>query len=225
MNAASRGRPRHTDRSRTDLTAPEEILQAAAELFTQHGYAATSTRRIAESVGMRQASLYYYFPTKDAILAELLNDTVQRPLECHEALRALDLAPEVHLHALCSADCTQLWTSPWNVGVLCLLPEVRTERFAEFRSGRTALRLTYRELSARVLAALPAPRAEDYVPDPAADVVFRLTETLPNLRSDGLGADRQPGRISDLALHVLGWRGDWDRLRAGSARALRAAGA
>jgi DNA-binding transcriptional regulator YbjK len=35
----------------------EEIVDAAAEVFTQQGCAATSTRAIAEAVGVKQASL------------------------------------------------------------------------------------------------------------------------------------------------------------------------
>ena len=40
------------------------------------GYTGTSTRTIAEAVGIRQASLYHYFKTKDDILCALLSQTV-----------------------------------------------------------------------------------------------------------------------------------------------------
>ncbi|RMI38583.1 TetR/AcrR family transcriptional regulator [Streptomyces triticirhizae] len=202
------GRPRLATRRRPGLTPREEVLDAAGELFTTRGYAATSTRRIAEAVGMRQPSLYHHFRTKDDILEALLSGTVTAPLAIADALDPLPLTAPVRLYALCLADAGQLWTSPWNLGILYLLPEVRTERFARFHRQRDALRLRYRALSQAVLDALPPQGPGHYRPDPADDTVFRLTETLPNLRADGQGFPDQPRRIADLALHTLGWPGD-----------------
>ena len=39
----------------------DEILQAAGDLFVQQGYAATSTKQIADAVGCTKAALYYHF--------------------------------------------------------------------------------------------------------------------------------------------------------------------
>src|SRR5262245_31759345 len=44
------------------------IQQVALELFTQHGYEATSLREIAEKLGVTKAALYYHFRTKDEII-------------------------------------------------------------------------------------------------------------------------------------------------------------
>ena len=68
MRSEGRGRPRLEQSRRPGKTAREEILDAAAELFTNLGYASTSTRGIADAVGVRQASLYHHFATKDDIL-------------------------------------------------------------------------------------------------------------------------------------------------------------
>ena len=100
-----------------------------------------------------------------------------------------------------------------------MLPEVRTERFARFHRRRHDLRTRYRELSRAVVADLPPPAPDALPADPDDDVVFRLTETLPNLRADALGSPDQPRRIADLGLHVLGWRGDWAGLRIASSAA------
>lgn len=45
-----------------------EIIAAAAKVFAQRGYHGASTQDIADVLGMRQASLYYYFDSKDSAL-------------------------------------------------------------------------------------------------------------------------------------------------------------
>jgi TetR/AcrR family transcriptional regulator, cholesterol catabolism regulator len=48
-----------------------EVLDAAATVFAEKGYAGASTRDIADRLSIRQASLYYYFPSKEAALAAI----------------------------------------------------------------------------------------------------------------------------------------------------------
>ncbi len=52
-----------------DIT--ERILDAAAELFATHGYAATTTRAIAERAGVNEVTLFRRFQTKRGILLAL----------------------------------------------------------------------------------------------------------------------------------------------------------
>lgn len=49
----------------------EAILEAAADILVRDGYARLTTNRIADRAGVNVASLYQYFPGKDAIVAEL----------------------------------------------------------------------------------------------------------------------------------------------------------
>lgn len=216
MRTPASGRPRLEGRKRPGNTARDEVLDAAAELFTTLGVAATSTRQIAEAVGIRQASLYHHFRTKNDILVSLLSGTVVSSLTAAHQLRDRPEPAVVLLHALSYLDCRLLWDSPWNLGILYLLPEVRDPQFGEFHRQRTELRAEYRALTHRVIADLgpSAPDALDLGVD--EDVVFRLVETLPNLRVDGLGVPDQPDRTADFAVHMLGWRGDWAALRAAS---------
>lgn len=48
-----------------------EVLGVAAAVFAEKGYAGASTRDIADRLGVRQASLYYYFASKEAALAAI----------------------------------------------------------------------------------------------------------------------------------------------------------
>jgi AcrR family transcriptional regulator len=49
----------------------ERILQVALDLFRDRGYEATSLREIAQCVGVTKAALYYYFPSKEAMIRAL----------------------------------------------------------------------------------------------------------------------------------------------------------
>ena len=61
-----------------------EIVAAAAKVFAARGYHGASTQDIADVLGIRQASLYYYFESKEAALEAVCADGVE-----DYALRAL----------------------------------------------------------------------------------------------------------------------------------------
>ncbi len=46
----------------------QQILDAALNLFAQHGFAATSTKRIAQEVGVTEGLIFHYFPSKADLL-------------------------------------------------------------------------------------------------------------------------------------------------------------
>jgi AcrR family transcriptional regulator len=49
-----------------------EVLERAAELFSEQGFAGTSLKDVADAVGLTRSAIYYYFPSKDALLEELV---------------------------------------------------------------------------------------------------------------------------------------------------------
>jgi AcrR family transcriptional regulator len=143
------GRPRVVQRPESGVPPREELLAAAAELFTTIGYAATTTRAVAERAGMRQASMYHYVSGKEELLAELLESTVTPSLTYARRLLADDAKPsEDRLWELCRQDVELLCGGPHNLGGLYLLPEVRAERFAGFHAVRAELKDAYRQLLA-----------------------------------------------------------------------------
>jgi len=56
----------------------QQVLDTAARLFRDKGYAATTMREVAERCGIRAASLYHHFSSKDEILAEVFDYGVRR---------------------------------------------------------------------------------------------------------------------------------------------------
>ena len=53
-----------------------EIQRVALDLFTVHGYEATSMREIAERLDITKAALYYHFDSKEAIVRSLFEQRI-----------------------------------------------------------------------------------------------------------------------------------------------------
>jgi AcrR family transcriptional regulator len=86
------------------------ILDTAARLLRQGGYHQTTLREVAEAVGIRKASLYYHFASKEEIVEAVVNDGVHF---VHEAVVAAlaetsDAAPHSRLEAAIRAHLTAL---------------------------------------------------------------------------------------------------------------------
>ncbi len=68
-----RGRP-------ADLASGElqnRLLDTAEELFAEHGFAATSVRKLADAAGVNPALVHYYFGTKRQLLEAVLERTLE----------------------------------------------------------------------------------------------------------------------------------------------------
>jgi AcrR family transcriptional regulator len=71
-----------------NATARKNILDAAAELFTQRGFHATSVREIGEHVGIGQSSLYYHAKNKTQILLDINEEFMDGLVAAMDALAA-----------------------------------------------------------------------------------------------------------------------------------------
>jgi AcrR family transcriptional regulator len=192
------GRPRASGAAASRRDSRQAVLDAAGELFTGAGYAATTTRAIAERAGLRQASLYYHFPSKEDILAALLEQTVRPSLALAERL-VDDVAPvDVRLWALSYADIHLLATAPHNLGALYLLPEVASPNLAPFRAERAQLKAAYRRLIAEAGLGTGA--------DIRTDLVFGLVESIAVVRRDdpALDVDAHAAEGADGVLRLVG---------------------
>ncbi|MGW3566754.1 TetR/AcrR family transcriptional regulator [Streptomyces sp. NPDC000941] len=187
--AGKPGRPRSAPKQRNGLSTREEILQAASRLFGEQGYGKTTTRQIAEAVGIKQSTMYYHFADKRAILTSLLSSTVTPALEFANWLAAQDLDPVVRVCALVAFDLETLLRDRLNLHVVYHLPELEDDDFVPTRSAQTVLRDTYREFGRAALATLhPPERAADLARD--VDLVFALVEASVSQRQWGGEGDR-----------------------------------
>lgn len=195
------GRPRHSGSGRSGR---EEILEAAAHLFVEQGFSATSTRAIAERVGIRQASLYYHFAGKDDVLEALLDASVRPSLEVAQALlEALargEADPGATLHALVRADVATLLETPHNIGTLYLLPEVQQPRYEAFRLARAELRDAYGRLGAAVCGDDPVSAAARR----RGEILLQIVEVVIQLRRERPIEDADVEGIAEACLRVCG---------------------
>lgn len=57
-------------------SAKGKLLQAAAKLFREKGYEKTTTRDLATEVGILSGSIFHHFKNKEAILYEVMRQTI-----------------------------------------------------------------------------------------------------------------------------------------------------
>ncbi|GMQ94516.1 MAG: TetR/AcrR family transcriptional regulator [Acidimicrobiia bacterium] len=75
-------------------TAPstrERIRLEAAALFSEKGFNGTSMSELASAVGITKSSLYHHFPSKQALLSEIIELTVNRVTPLVQEVADMDL--------------------------------------------------------------------------------------------------------------------------------------
>jgi AcrR family transcriptional regulator len=72
----------------------DEILAAAAQIFGQKGFHATSMQDIAEAVNLQKASLYYHVSSKQEILVDILDRALDLFITNMQAVMASPLPPD-----------------------------------------------------------------------------------------------------------------------------------
>ena len=107
----------HLVRNSRVLRRADEIIDAAARVFAERGYHGTTTQAIADVLGMRQASLYYYFPSKEAALEEVCARGTDGFVEGAERVMQLDVPPLEKLKLLIASHLAPIDTMPDYVRV------------------------------------------------------------------------------------------------------------
>ncbi|MCO4252139.1 TetR/AcrR family transcriptional regulator [Pseudarthrobacter raffinosi] len=68
-----------------------EVLTAATELFLERGYAGTTMAEVGAAVGVSTNNVYWYFPSKDALFAAVMDRMLGREIRALEhELNGLD---------------------------------------------------------------------------------------------------------------------------------------
>lgn len=75
---------------RNDAGARGKLIEATARVMRAEGYAAATSRRVAAEAGVKQALVYYYFPTMDDLFVEVLRAGADVALTRMRALLTAD---------------------------------------------------------------------------------------------------------------------------------------
>lgn len=76
------------------------ILEAASELFAEHGFESTSVRDVAAAAGSQTGSVFYHFGSKRGLLAEVVREGSIRARQVVEARLEGVEDPRQRLHEL-----------------------------------------------------------------------------------------------------------------------------
>lgn len=165
------GRPRND--GRPQLTR-HSVFLAAAALIAKNGYAGTSIRMIANEVGAVPASIFNLFPTKEALLNELIGFVSEPSFQFYKSLNGLQLPIGVALYASVYQEVQAVASAQKHFPALFYLPELAKPEFADAQDVRARLVSHYRNLieTGRKKSVFTV----DFV-DLAAEQVFQMTET------------------------------------------------
>jgi AcrR family transcriptional regulator len=169
--------------------------------MARSGYAGTSTRQIAEEVGLTQSTLYHYFGSKREILSTLWMDILDAPLNLVARLLEADAQPIARLHGLVWFDVTQMQESQYNYGSLYLLPEIRRPEFAHIANARTTLREFYARLAGRALEDGKSPKYLGLVHLP-----YMMVESIVFARANEQELGFTGRELADAAVRAIGLR-------------------
>lgn len=122
------------------------VVTAAARLFAERGYHATSIEDLLEATGLTRGGLYHYMDGKQDLLIAVLDDLMDPLLERTAAILAEPAGPEQHLRAV-----TRAWlehVAAHRDHMVVFNQERRTlEREADWRHVRAARRHFERQLA------------------------------------------------------------------------------
>jgi len=78
-------------RQRRKKARPQELLDAALDLFVEKGFAATRSEEVAARAGVSKGTLYLYYPSKEELLKEVIrHNVVNQIAEGVELVRAYE---------------------------------------------------------------------------------------------------------------------------------------
>lgn len=135
-----------------------QLLEAAAEHFVRHGYAAASMRDIAADAGMQPASIYYHFPSKVDLLVAVHEEGMRRITQATTGALVGVCGPWARLEAACVAHLTALLDGGvFFQAVMREPPDVA----GEARSRITHMRDEYEAIFVRLLDDIAFPAGTD----------------------------------------------------------------
>ena len=159
----------------------EDIIKAAALIFSQKGYSAASMQDIAEAVNLRKASLYHHVNSKQEILKILLDTALELLIENMQQVMERPILP----------------VEKFRLGMRTYLTNM-----LEHRETASLLLLEYRSLEPE-LRARHIRRRDDF------ECLWR--ELIQEGIDEGVFMCKDPAMVVNALLGVLNWTVTWYR--------------
>ena len=132
------GRPRRDGRTAVGDTTGE-ILAAAGRLFGALGVEGTTMARLAAEVGLGQSSLYYYFRSREEVVAALVAGANVVPLQLIGDITAGPGSVPAKLHRFVRGDVEALCALPFDINEIHRIAGRDRSRFEGYWRERATL--------------------------------------------------------------------------------------
>lgn len=202
-------------RPRDSLTSQEQILLAALVRFVKSGYHGTTIRQIAGEAGVSVPGLYHHFPSKLALLEQLIDDTMDDLIEATEAAYAA--APNDPVSRLSAVVSAHVWfhcdrpeeSFVGNTELRSLSRKGRVRTVAKRDHQQRIFDRTIEEGAASGVFAVTTPR------EASRAIVTMCTAVATWYHRDGpASAEQIVNTYRDLSLNMAGFAGSGRRSRA-----------
>ena len=178
----------------------DEILAAASRLFQERGLENTTMSRLAAEVGLKQSSLYYYFPNRDAVVAALVAQANIVPLELVDRIIADGGSAASSVFRFVRGDVEGLCALPFDINEIHRVAMRDRDRFAEYWRERGRLE---RRLATMISHGMDVGEFRTVDPRLTALTILANDEGVQNWFR--LGTTRKPRVIGDaVAAMVVG---------------------
>lgn len=199
-----------TSTTHTAGASRKRILDVAAHLFREKGYAGVSLRSIASDADLKAGSIYYHFASKDDLVVEVLDQGIKRvhyavaaaveDLPRTDGFTVLRTAVRAHLRSLlsqsdyASANVRNFGQVPATVKARCMATRQAYEAFwddllRDIQPGPRSPRQKERLRVARLLILGALNASLDWF-DPQHGRLEKLADHYADLIWNGLGRDR-----------------------------------
>lgn len=184
-------------------TKDSEIFDAAASLFKQKGFHATSMQDIADAVGMQKGSLYYHIASKEELLFRISHAAISAITEQLEEIAVAPLTPSKKLGAVIQIHVKTLCD---KLDLMSVFLKESNTLTADQQAQILAYRRRYEELFRGILrAGIEAGEFREMDVGAVADALLGMLNWMHQwYRPDGrLTPDEIADIFTDLALHGI----------------------
>jgi AcrR family transcriptional regulator len=206
--ATKRGPGRPVDPGLTDRRQ-REILDAAATLFAEHGYAGADTQVLADTLQVGKGTIYRYFPSKRELFLAVVDRVMRRLREEVDAATAEVSDPLDRVAAAIRAYLDFFAAHPQFV-------ELLIQERAQFKDRKTPTYFQHREanvgrwqdmfrdlMAAGRVREMPVERITDVLSDLVYGTMFTNYFTGQRRRGAAVSSERQAREILELVFYGI----------------------